>query len=84
MHVAGEVYGPVLSCSALSLSTFCSAHAIAPLTAVLTPWTTSETMLAAVGVSSVVLSVLSALPSETDPGYVEATGIVSRSWWDWI
>jgi hypothetical protein len=36
MQVAGEAYGPVVSCSALSLSMFCSAHAIAPSTTILT------------------------------------------------
>jgi len=66
MQVAGEAYGPVVSCSALSLSTFCSAQAIALSTAVLTVPTTSETMVLAVGLASVVPSVLIVLLSNAN------------------
>jgi len=66
MQVAGEAYGPVVSCSALSLSTFCSAQAIALSTAVLTVLTTSETMVLAVGLASVVPSVLIVLLSNAN------------------
>ena len=64
MQVAGEVYGPVLSCSALRLSTFVSAHAMAVSTADLTLWATSETMVVAVGIGVVGLS--SVEPSDAD------------------
>jgi hypothetical protein len=71
MQVAGEVYGPVLSCSALRLSTFVSAHAMAVSTADLTLWATSETMVVAVGIgvvglSSVEPSVVATEPSDAD------------------
>jgi len=79
MQVAGEAYGPVVSCSALSLSTFCSAQAIALSTAVLTVSTTSETMVVAVGLASVVPSVLIVLLSDVDVGDADEDFVVSWS-----
>jgi hypothetical protein len=51
-HVAGEVYGPVLSPSEVNFSTFFSAHATAPSTTTFTPWANSSTTLAAEWVPS--------------------------------
>ena len=80
MQVAGEAYGPVVSCSALSLSTFCSAQAIALSTAVLTVSKTSETMVVAVGLASAVPSVLIELLSDADIGDADETFVVCWSW----
>ena len=80
MQVAGEAYGPVVSGSALSLSTFCSAQARALSTAVLTVSTTSETMVAAVGLASVAPSVLIVLLSDAGLGDADEDFVVSWSW----
>lgn len=53
---------------------------MAPSTAVLTVWTTSETMAAAVGVASVVPSVLIVLLSDADLGDADEDFVVSCVW----
>ena len=68
IQVAGDVYGPELSCPGFRLSTFFSAHVMVSSTAVLTVCTTFETRVAADVGFSAALSVVGDVPS------VDATG----------
>jgi len=73
--VAGDVYGPALSCPGFRSSAFFSAHVKASSTAVLTVCTTSETRVAADVGFSAALSVVGDVPT------VDVTEVFELLWY---